>query len=419
MNSLQAAKSISCIDLYNTLTGSSYKGHGNVKCINPEHEDNNASMQLTTKSFKCFACNTGGSVVDLYAFSKSINLQHNKSMLFKLSEELCDLFKIKYEKQITKVDNDQQDYFDMMHYYLLITKTYLNSVAGDKIKTYLNARGFDNKFIQTNDFGFVPKPFIENNKTFDIKQTMVSKVSVDKLYEYGLMHDDKLSFDNRIIIPIHDDNGRVIALAGRSNGTEPKYLLMKSNKYWEKHKQIYNWHQAAGYKTLIIVEGFMDALSFLQAGINNVVSLMGLSISEQQYNKLAKKEILLALDNDKAGHEAMFNIINRYKDLNIWIPNWYLPRPSQQKLIHLSSFKDANDIFINNKNDLAEFKMNNTITKYEYVIRYYKKYKELNNPYIIQELRDLLAKLLAGKDKTTIHMTTKIFNRMLGIKEEN
>lgn len=419
MNSLQASKQISCIDLYNNLTGQSYSGHGNVKCINPMHEDNNASMQLTHKSFKCFACNVGGSVVDLYAFSKSINLQHNKSMLYKLSDELCDLFKIKYDKKIINQDQQAESYYTLMDTYVKISKYYLRTEAGIKPIEYLNKRNFTNDFIQANDIGFNPKPFTQDGKIYKLFDLLKTKLNIELMEQYGLVNNGNINFENRIILPIYDDYGRIVALAGRSNGAEPKYLLLKSNKYWEKHKLLYNWHQAGGYSKLIIVEGFMDALSFLQAGIHNVVSLMGLSLTEEHYKKLQKKQLILALDNDKAGHDAMYNIITKYPDLNIWIPNWYLPRQHQQRLIEYSKMKDANDLFIYNKESLKDFTFENTISKYEYLIRYYKYYKGIDNQYNVSELRNILVDLLKGKDKTTIDFTKKIFNRMLGIKEEN
>lgn len=415
MNSLQAVKQLSCISLYNDLTSSSYKGHGNVKCINPSHEDNNASMQLTDKSFKCFACNTGGSVVDLYAFSKSINLQHNKSMLFKLSDELCDKYNLKYDKVEKKVDKELDEYLSILDTIVRIAKYYMNTTASNKVISYLNNRGFDNSFITSAEFGYIPNEFKDGDKMHKPFEFIKSKISLDKLIQYGLSTDTYLTFANRIIIPIYDEYGRVISITGRSNGVDPKYLLMKTNKYWEKHKQIYNWHQAAGYKQLIVVEGFMDALSFLQAGINNVISLMGLSLSEEHYKKLNKKELILALDNDKAGHDAMYNTIVKYDKLNLWIPKWYLPRKHEQKFADLSNYKDANDLYNKDKSYLKSFVVNNCITKYEYVIRYYKEYKDISAPYVRKELRDILVSMLRNQDKTTVDYVKTLFNRILGI----
>jgi hypothetical protein len=81
----------------------------------------------------------------------------------------------------------------------------------------------------------------------------------------------------------------------------------------------------------------------------------------------------------------------------------------------MSELKDANDILMKDRNLLSNYTINNCTTKYEYILKYYRYYKDLSSPYIRKEIRDLLIKSLVGADKTTVEYTKTLFKRILGI----
>lgn len=110
----------------------------------------------------------------------------------------------------------------------------------------------------------------------------------------------------RIVIPIHNSRGELLAYAGRAvNGVEPKYKLPIG---FRKSLEIYNIHRAAtaGSDRAIIVEGYFDCLRVYQAGFRCVVALMGCALSGQQEALLLKrfKTVRLMLDGDEAGRGA-------------------------------------------------------------------------------------------------------------------
>jgi len=110
----------------------------------------------------------------------------------------------------------------------------------------------------------------------------------------------------RIVIPIHDHAGCLVAYAGRSiAGEEPKYRFPAG---FRKSLVLFNFHRAvqSGEKTAIVVEGFFDAMKVHQAGHANVVALMGSSLSQRQSDLLAEHfdRATIMLDGDAAGRHA-------------------------------------------------------------------------------------------------------------------
>jgi len=117
------------------------------------------------------------------------------------------------------------------------------------------------------------------------------------------------SMSGRVVIPIHNERGELVAYAGRSiDGSEPKYKLPKG---FVKSAVLYNFHRVVG-EEVIVVEGFFDCLKIWQAGSLNVVALMGSSLPARQQELLSRfKRIILFLDGDEAGRGAASEIAGR------------------------------------------------------------------------------------------------------------
>jgi len=114
----------------------------------------------------------------------------------------------------------------------------------------------------------------------------------------------------RLVIPIHDEAGRLVGYVGRSlDGSEPRYKFPAG---FAKSKLLFNLHRAAaiGERAVIVVEGFFDCLKVYQAGFRSVVALMGCALYERQQWLLAQRfrEIILMLDGDTAGRRAAASI---------------------------------------------------------------------------------------------------------------
>ena len=109
----------------------------------------------------------------------------------------------------------------------------------------------------------------------------------------------------RVVIPIHDEDDRLVAYAGRSLGqTEPRYRFPPR---FRKSLVLFNLHRAVNHgKTVVVVEGFFDCLNVHQAGLPCVVALMGCALSQHQERLLQQRfqEVILLLDGDRAGRAA-------------------------------------------------------------------------------------------------------------------
>jgi DNA primase len=137
---------------------------------------------------------------------------------------------------------------------------------------------------------------------------------------FGLgLHVGKGIMSQRIVIPVHNDQGELVAYAGRTTGEPPagagKYSFPPNFK---KSLVLFNLHRAREHATegLIVVEGFFTVFEFWQRNRKNVVALMGSSMSTEQERLIVetvgpKGRVLLALDNDEAGRKGSEDARNR------------------------------------------------------------------------------------------------------------
>ncbi|ATW04946.1 DNA primase [Sphingorhabdus sp. YGSMI21] len=184
-----------------------------------------------------------------------------------------------------------------------------NSTEGAAARDYLKNRGISESTIREFGFGFAP------NSRGRLKDAL-SKHGVDRLVEAGLLIkvDDKDPYDRfrgRLMIPIRDPRGRVIAFGGRILGDgEPKYLNSPDTPLFDKGRTLYNLDKAspASRQTgrILVVEGYMDAIALAQAGFKDVVAPLGTALTEHQIERIWKmvEAPILCFDGDNAGQKA-------------------------------------------------------------------------------------------------------------------
>ena len=187
--------------------------------------------------------------------------------------------------------------------------TQLLRVEGAAARGYLKQRGFTEQTIR--DFGFGLAP---DNRTG--LQTALKQFGDPMLVEAGLLIsvEGKAPYDRfrgRLMIPIRDPRGRVIAFGGRILGEgEPKYLNSPDTPLFDKGRTLYNLDKCspASRQTgrVIVVEGYMDVIALAQAGFPDVVAPLGTALTEQQIQMLWRmtEKPLLCFDGDSAGQKA-------------------------------------------------------------------------------------------------------------------
>lgn len=190
---------------------------------------------------------------------------------------------------------------------------------GDKARAYLGTRGFDAHTVQRFGFGYAP----EGRQAL---KAGLKDVPEAKLIEAGLRIavEDKDPYDRfrgRLMLPIEDARGRVIAFGGRildaAKTDAPKYLNSPDTPLFDKGRTLYNLHRAgpASRQTgrIVVVEGYMDVIALAAAGIADAVAPLGTALTERQIELLWRmvETPILCFDGDAAGQRAAMRAITR------------------------------------------------------------------------------------------------------------
>ncbi len=185
----------------------------------------------------------------------------------------------------------------------------LQGIEGADARAYLEKRGLKPETIKAFGIGYAPDSKSKLKAALD-------RFGTDKLVEAGLLIavDEKEPYDRfrgRVMIPIRDPRGRVIAFGGRILGAgEPKYLNSPDTPLFDKGRTLYNLDlaAAASRKTgrIIVVEGYMDVIALAQAGIGDAVAPLGTALTEHQIERLWRLADvpILCFDGDAAGQKA-------------------------------------------------------------------------------------------------------------------
>jgi DNA primase len=214
----------------------------------------------------------------------------------------------------------QRSLFDVMELATKYFEQNLASSVGARARGYLSDRGIASATIVEFRMGYA------TSNRFGLKEYLGSKgVSVEDMIETGLLiagDDIPVPYDrfrDRVIIPIHDQRGRVIAFGGRtlSADVQPKYLNSPETSIFHKGSVVFNFHRAREpahkAESVVAVEGYMDAIAIYQAGIKSVVATMGTAFTEEQIATLWRlsTEPVVCFDADRAGIAAAHRSIDR------------------------------------------------------------------------------------------------------------
>src|SRR5215210_976103 len=192
--------------------------------------------------------------------------------------------------------------------------------VGTTVREYAARRGLKPETLREFRIGYAPA------NRFALKEYLGSQgIPVEDMIEAGLLvagDDIPIPYDrfrDRLIIPIHDFRGRVIAFGGRALAADAqaKYLNSPETTLFHKGSIVFNFHRARKPAhesgSVVVVEGYLDAISLYQAGLQAVVASMGTSFTEEQTQTLWKlsDEPIICFDGDRAGIAAAHRAIDR------------------------------------------------------------------------------------------------------------
>ena len=193
----------------------------------------------------------------------------------------------------------------------------LSSSEGAEAQAYLKNRGFSDRVVREFGFGFAPsdRQALKNALPFD--ESMLVEAGMRIEVEGKDPYD---RFRDRLMLPIQDTRGRVIAFGGRILDAEahgPKYLNSPDTPLFDKGRTLYNLHRAAPAARqsgrIVVVEGYMDAIALANAGIAEAVAPLGTALTEHQIELLWRQveRPILCFDGDNAGQRAAMRAIGR------------------------------------------------------------------------------------------------------------
>jgi DNA primase len=226
----------------------------------------------------------------------------------------------KQDKEAERFEQKRKSLHDIMDLASRFFEAQLSSKIGAHAKEYALGRGLRPETLKEFRIGYAP------SGRYALKEHLGTQgISVEDMVEVGLLiagDDIPVPYDrfrDRLMIPIHDARGRIIAFGGRalSSDAQAKYLNSPETTLFHKSSTVFNFHRARGPAhddgTVVVVEGYMDAIAVYQAGLKSVVATMGTAFTDEQIGSLWRlsPEPIVCFDADRAGIAAAHKSIDR------------------------------------------------------------------------------------------------------------
>ncbi len=389
--------------------------------ICPFHDDSKPSMTVSPAKqfYYCFSCGAGGnSIKFLMEFTRN-----------NFTDVVLSLAK-KNDINVINVDGPQQEIYkkqlsrrEELYKILRVTKEWfksqLNNSLGKEALHYLTSqRNLNIKNINDFELGYAPNSwndlfnYLSKVEKFPLKLILsaglvISKDNTDKVYD---------RFRNRLIVPIFDMQGRVVAFGGRSlDGQEPKYLNSPESEVFEKGKMLFAFDKASSNirkrDKAVVVEGYFDVISLHSKGITNSVASLGTALNKYQISQLCRctdsKNIIINFDSDNAGRLATKRVINEVESLS-------LHDQINLKILQIKSFKDPDEYLKGNTSEDYFNLIDNASFWIDWEIDQIFDNKDLSKSDIFQNVISSLVKLLSKfpQSATRTHYLQKVSERL-------
>lgn len=284
----------------------------------PFHSEKTPSFSVSPDKqlFYCFGCGAGGDVITF--IMKSENLSYPEAVAFlaqkvgmQIPEETIDDGATRLKNRILEINRETARFFHAA----------LNSPQGSAAREYLEQRALDKKTITRFGLGYAPDSWdslIKHLRKKRFTDAEMAAASIATRTQKGNFVD---FFRNRLMFPIIDLRGNVIAFGGRKLSVEdkgPKYINSPETAVFVKSRNLYalNYAKSSLFadelaksgkeRFFILCEGYMDVISLHQAGFDNAVAPLGTALTDNQVRIMAKyvPSIIIATDSDEAGQKA-------------------------------------------------------------------------------------------------------------------
>ncbi|HIF47293.1 DNA primase [Candidatus Thioglobus sp.] len=309
---------IDIVDLINKRlplkkSGSDYR----APCPFHGGKNSNFAVNAHKQFYHCFKCGESGGAISF--IQKFDNLNFVEAI-----ETIAGEFglPIEYDSKSKPVDPRFERYRTLSKKVAVFyTNQLRNSPAKDKAVSYAKARGISGEIAKRFELGFASPGNKDLMLNFENSEQDIADLKTLGLLKEG-QYGDYDFFRDRLMFPIHNSKGNVIAFGGRAfdNDAKAKYLNSSESVIFSKSRELYGLHHARKYSRamdyILVVEGYMDVVAMHQAGITKVVATLGTATSTEHLLILMRTTnvVVFCFDGDEAGRSAA------WKALKITLP---------------------------------------------------------------------------------------------------
>ncbi len=310
----------------------------NLVGLCPFHNEKTPSFTVypDSQSYYCFGCGAGGEVINFIRraenldFTEAVRFLCDRYSLVMPADGYDDSMAVK-RKRMYEINKEAARFFNSC----------LFSEKGREGLEYFKSRGYKKSTLIKFGMGYAP-----NEWRALLTHLREKGYSYEEAYEANLANKSEKngkvsfydSFRNRVMVPIIDARGNVVAFGGRVlDDSKPKYINTSDTLVYKKSLGVFglNFAKNTKDKSLILVEGYMDAISLHQAGFDNAIACLGTALTSEMAHLLSRyaDEIILSYDADEAGQKATQRAIGIFNSIGMKI-----------KVVHLSGGKDPDEI---------------------------------------------------------------------------
>ncbi len=361
----------------------------------PFHNEKSPSFSVSPDKqiFHCFGCGVGGNVFHFISKIENVNFIESVQILAdRAGIELPTSFNqeddriSKLKSKVYEVNQSAAEFYHQNLY----------KITSKEAQEYIKKRRLDNNTLKSFLIGYAG----DNNELFFYlkekgfkEEEMIASSLIGKS-ENGRFYD---KFRHRVMFPIQDIRNRVIAFGGRVlDDSKPKYINSPENIVYSKGKNLFGLNVAKRQtngmlKRILIVEGYMDAISLYQRGITNVVASLGTALTDNQGRLLRKnsEQVILGYDADGAGQNAIMRGMEILKNMGVDI-----------RVLQISGAKDPDEFVVKYGPDRFKKCMDDAISIVEYKVKNLKKDLDLENTSDKIKFLNEIAKTLSEVENT-------------------
>lgn len=304
-------------------------------CLCPFHSEKSPSctLYLENNSFYCFGCGAGGDVITFVM--KIENLGYVEAIKFlaeragmSMPEDAKNNESSRQKSRILEINRTAARFF---------FDTLTRSPDGEKGRRYFAERQLSAATITKYGLGYAPNGWYNLSNHLRSKgfsdEEMISAFLCGRGKNGGVFD----IFRDRVMFPIIDLRGNVIAFGGRTiDGDGPKYINSSDTPVFQKGRNLFslNFAKKSEEKRLILAEGYMDVIAINQAGFENVVATLGTALTQEQARIMSQyaEEIIISYDSDGAGQNATHKAINLLSEVGL-----------RTKIIRMEGAKDPDE----------------------------------------------------------------------------